>query len=51
MSSNLLPDFTAFYPPLIFSFFTLSLTDFPSEWSSGRRHPADSSGQEPGQEG
>lgn len=31
--------------------FILSLLDLPPEGSSGRRHPADSTGQEPGPEG
>lgn len=53
MSSNLLCTLQGFHR-LSFPFvhyFTLSLSDLPPEGSSGRRHPADSTGQEPGPEG
>lgn len=31
--------------------FASSFSDFPPEWSSGRWHPADSAGTEPGPQG
>lgn len=53
MSSNLLCILQGFHRIFFLPvhYLTLSLSDLPPEGSSGRRHAADSTGQEPGPEG